>query len=85
MNTRFLFDPGLRRAWDLLCLIALPVFAAERPIPRAFGPHVGLKPSDFAAAKSFRRGAESSHDRERGASDGSSRVSHASLSVIDLD
>jgi hypothetical protein len=40
------------------CALALALHGsaapAEREIPPAFGPHVNLKPSDFAEAKSFR-------------------------------
>ncbi|MGZ8901750.1 MAG: DUF5010 domain-containing protein, partial [Limisphaerales bacterium] len=40
---------------SVLCCIAVELIAAPelREIPPAFGPHIQLRPSDFAAAKSF--------------------------------
>jgi len=54
MNTSSGLRFVARCSLTFLCLLGLPLLAAERPIPPAFGPHVGLKPSDFAEAKSFR-------------------------------
>jgi hypothetical protein len=54
MNLTFCFNVAATRVCVLLCFFALPLFAAEQPIPPAFGRHVRLKPSDFAEAKSFR-------------------------------
>jgi hypothetical protein len=54
MDTNSPSNLGLGCALKLMWLAALPIFAAERPIPPAFGPHVGLKPSDLAEVKSFR-------------------------------
>lgn len=44
-----LFWPGLMAVVS----IHLAAVAAEREIPPAFGPHINLKPADFAGAKSF--------------------------------
>ncbi|MCI0748020.1 MAG: DUF5010 domain-containing protein [Verrucomicrobia subdivision 3 bacterium] len=53
MKTTFHPNIDWRHTFIWCCLTALPAFAAERPIPPAFGPHVGLKPNDFADARSF--------------------------------
>ena len=54
MNRTPWFNIGVKPALILSCFLLLPAAAAERPIPPAMGPHVGLKPGDFAEAKSFR-------------------------------